>query len=94
VGAGRAIKTKTMKDQIIRLLEQKDYVPLSFENLQRHLRVTPEQEPEFQRMLRKLERDGEIVQIKGARYALASDADLIPGRIRMNRAGKGPAMRI
>ncbi|HEY5346481.1 MAG TPA: ribonuclease R [Verrucomicrobiae bacterium] len=78
-----------MKDQIIRLLEQKDYVPLSFENLQRHLRVTPEQEPEFQRMLRKLERDGEIVQIKGARYALASDADLIPGRIRMNRAGKG-----
>ena len=87
--AGRAIKTKTMKDQIIRLLEEKDYVPLSAENLQRHLRVTPEQEPEFQRTLRKLERDGEIVQIKGARYALASDADLIPGRIRMNRSGRG-----
>ena len=78
-----------MKDQIIRLLEQKDYVPLSAENLQRHLRVTPEQEPEFQRTLRKLERDGEIACIKGARYALASDADLIPGRIRMNRAGRG-----
>ena len=78
-----------MKDQIIRLLEEKNYVPLSAENLQRHLRVTPESEPEFQRTLRKLERDGEIVQIKGARYALASDADLIPGRIRMNRAGKG-----
>ena len=89
MGAGRAIKTKTMKDQIIRLLEEKNYVPLSAENLQRHLRVTPESEPEFQRTLRKLERDGEIVQIKGARYALASDADLIPGRIRMNRAGKG-----
>ena len=87
--AGRTIKTKTMKDQIIRLLEEKDYVPLSAENLQRHLRVTPEQEPEFQRTLRKLERDGEIVQIKGARYALASDADLIPGRIRMNRSGRG-----
>jgi len=78
-----------MKDQIIRLLEENDYVPLSAENLQRHLRVTPEQEPEFQRTLRKLERDGEIVQIKGARYALASDADLIPGRIRMNRSGRG-----
>ena len=87
--AERAIKTKTMKDQIIRLLEEKDYVPLSAENLQRHLRVSPEQEPEFQRTLRKLERDGEIVQIKGARYALASDADLIPGRIRMNRSGRG-----
>ncbi len=78
-----------MKDRIIWLLEQKDYVPLSAENLQRHLRVMPEQEPEFQRTLRKLERDGEIVSIKGARYALASDADLIPGRIRMNRSGRG-----
>ena len=78
-----------MREQIIRLLEQKDYVPLSAENLQRHLRVTLEHEPEFQRTLRKLERDGEIVCIKGARYALASDADLIPGRIRMNRSGRG-----
>ena len=78
-----------MREPIIRLLEQKDYVPLGAENLSRHLRVTPEQEPEFQRTLRKLEREGEIVCIKGARYALASDADLIPGRIRMNRAGKG-----
>ena len=53
------------------------------------MRVTPEHEPEFQRALRKLEREGEIVCIKGARYALASDADLIPGRIRMNRSGRG-----
>jgi len=89
VDAGSEIKTKTMRDQIIGLLEQKDYVPLSAENLQRHLRVTPEREPEFQRTLRKLERDGEIACIKGARYALARDADLIPGRIRMNRSGRG-----
>ncbi len=79
----------SMRDQILRLLQQKDYVPLSAENLLRHLRVTPEGEPEFQRTLRKLERDGEIACIKGARYALASDADLIPGRIRMNRSGRG-----
>ena len=78
-----------MKTQILRLLAQKSYVPLSAENLQRHLRVAPEGEPEFHRTLRRLERDGEIVQIKGARYALASDADLIPGRIRMNRSGRG-----
>ena len=78
-----------MRDQIIRTLEQKDYVPLSAESLMRHLRVTPEGEPEFQRTLRKLERDGEIARIKGARYARASDADLIPGRIRMNRSGRG-----
>ena len=71
------------------LLAEKDYVPLSAENLQRHLRITPDQEPEFNRTLRKLERDGKIALIKNSRYALTSDADLIPGRIRMNRAGKG-----
>jgi len=71
------------------VLAEKDYVPLSAENLQRHLRVAPDREPEFTRALRKLERDGKIACIKASRYVLASDADLIPGRIRMNRAGKG-----
>ncbi|HXI69062.1 MAG TPA: ribonuclease R [Verrucomicrobiae bacterium] len=78
-----------MKEQILRLLEQKDYVPLSAENLRRHLRVPPDREPEFERTLRKLEREGQIVRIKADRYVRTSDADLIPGRIRMNRAGKG-----
>ncbi|MFM2081804.1 MAG: ribonuclease, partial [Verrucomicrobiota bacterium] len=78
-----------MEQRILSLLAEKDYVPLSAENLQRHLRVSPEQESEFNRALRKLERDGKIALIKNSRFALASDADLIPGRIRMNRAGKG-----
>ncbi len=71
------------------LLAEKDYVPLSAENLQRHLRIAPDREPEFSRTIRKLERDGKIALIKNNRIALTSDADLIPGRIRMNRAGKG-----
>jgi len=78
-----------MNELILRLLEQKDYVPLSAENLRRHLRVPPDREPEFERTLRKLEREGQIVRIKADRYVRTSDADLIPGRIRMNRAGKG-----
>jgi ribonuclease R len=78
-----------MEQRILHLLAQKDYVPLSAENLQRHLRVPPDREPEFSRALRKLERDGEIARIKACRYVRTTDADLIPGRIRMNRAGKG-----
>jgi ribonuclease R len=78
-----------MNEQILRLLEQKNYVPLSAENLMRHLRVPPEREPEFERTLRKLERAGQIACIKADRYVRTSDADLIPGRIRMNRAGRG-----
>jgi ribonuclease R len=78
-----------MEERILNLLGQKDYVPLSADNLQRHLRVPPEREPEFARALRKLERAGEVVCIKGNRFIRPSEADLIPGRIRMNRAGKG-----
>ncbi|MBW8865531.1 MAG: ribonuclease R, partial [Verrucomicrobia bacterium] len=78
-----------MEQRILSLLAQKDYVPLSADNLQRHLRVPPDREPEFNRTLRKLERDGKIACIKASRYVLTSDADIIPGRIRMNRAGKG-----
>jgi len=83
------VHASRMEQRILNLLAQKDYVPLSAENLQRHLRITPDREPEFNRALRKLERDGKIALIKANRYTLTSDADLIPGRIRMNRAGKG-----
>ena len=40
-------------------------------------------------MLAGLERTGEIARIKGNRYIHPRDADLVPGRIRMNRQGKG-----
>ena len=71
-----------MEEKILHLLAQKNYVPLSAENLMRHLHVPPDREPEFARALRKLERDGEIALIKASRYVRTSDADLIPGRIR------------
>jgi len=96
IGAQRGVALRAvhvhalaMEQRILSVLAEKDYVPLSAENLQRHLRVAPDREPEFTRALRKLERDGKIACIKASRYVLASDADLIPGRIRMNRAGKG-----
>src|SRR5260221_3902481 len=78
-----------MEQRILNLLGHKDYVPLSADNLQRHLRVPPERVPEFARALRKVERTGEVACIKGNRYIRPSDAARIRGRIRMNRAGKG-----
>ncbi len=40
-------------------------------------------------MLRALEQSGRVARIKGNRYIEPREADLIPGSIRMNRAGKG-----
>ncbi len=78
-----------MKEQVIRLLGQKDYVPLNVPELLRRLRLPPPRQQELQAVLKKLEQSGEIARIKGNRYVQPREADLIPGRIRMNRAGNG-----
>ncbi len=78
-----------MKEQVIRLLGQKDYVPLNVPELLRRLRLPPHRQQELQAVLKKLEQSGEIARIKGNRYVQPREADLIPGRIRMNRAGNG-----
>jgi ribonuclease R len=78
-----------MKDQIISLLERKDYVPANVPELLRLLRFAPSRQQELQSVLRKLEQSGGVARIKGNRYIRPVTADLIPGRIRMNRQGKG-----
>jgi ribonuclease R len=78
-----------MKDQILRLLQQKDYIPANVPELLRALRLAPNRQQELQAVLQKLEQAGAVARIKGNRYVLPREADLIPGRIRMNRAGKG-----
>jgi ribonuclease R len=78
-----------MKDQIIRLLAQKDYVPANVPELLRLLRLAPNRQQELQAVLRELEQSDAVARIKGNRYVSPREADLIPGRIRMNRAGKG-----
>jgi len=78
-----------MKDQVIRLLGQKDYVPLNVLELLRRFRLPPHRQQELQAVLKQLEQSGEIARIKGNRYVRPREADLIPGRIRMNRGGNG-----
>jgi ribonuclease R len=78
-----------MKDQIVRLLEQKDYVPANVPELLGLLRLAPNHQQDLQSVLRKLEQSGKVARIKGNRYIRPREADLIPGRIRMNRQGKG-----
>jgi ribonuclease R len=78
-----------MNDQIIQLLAQKDYVPANVPELLQLLRLAPNRQQKLQAVLRELEQSGAVARIKGNRYVSPREADLIPGRIRMNRAGKG-----
>ena len=78
-----------MERRIIDLLGRPDYLPLNVPELLRELRLPPPRQQELQALLRDLEQSGRVARIKGNRYIIPREADLIPGRIRMNRAGKG-----
>jgi ribonuclease R len=78
-----------MENEILKLLAGADYVPANVPELLHQLGWAVRRQQELQRELRKLERSGRIACIKGNRYILPQEADLIPGRIRINRAGKG-----
>ncbi len=78
-----------IKAKVLHLLGQRDYVPLNVPELLRRLRLGPQGQQELQLVLRELAQTGRIARIKGNRYIQPREADLVPGRIRMNRQGKG-----
>jgi ribonuclease R len=78
-----------MENQVLTLLGQKDYAPANVPELLRHLRLPPQRQQELQRVLRGLEQSGQITRTKGNRYIQSREADLVPGRIQINRQGKG-----
>ena len=80
---------KEIESKLLRLVGQRGYVPLNVPELLRALHLPPHAQQELQRVLRELERTGRVARIKGNRYIQPREADLIPGRIRMNRQGKG-----
>jgi ribonuclease R len=93
-----------MEDKILGLLKRPNYTPLNAVELRARLGLRHQQQRELERVLARLEQSGQIARIKqGNRYALPLTADLVPGRIRINRAGVGflqaddpkvPAIRI
>ena len=79
-----------MEDEILSLLKRPNYTPQNASELRAQLGLRQGQQRELDHVLARLERTGQIARIKqGNRYALPLAADLVPGRIRMNRAGVG-----
>jgi ribonuclease R len=78
-----------MEDQVLKLLGRRDYAPANVPELLGQLRMPPGRQQELQRILHRLEQSGRIARTKGNRYIQSHEADLVPGRIRINRQGKG-----
>ena len=78
-----------MDEEILKLLGRADYAPANVPELLRLLRWPPNRQQQLQELLRRLEQSGRITRTKGNRYIQSREADLVPGRIRINRQGKG-----
>jgi len=93
-----------VEEKILELFHRQNYTPSNVQELLLQLGIPRTQQRRLEHSLVRLERAGQIARIKqGNRYALPLEADLIPGRIRMNRQGVGtlqpddpkiPAIRI
>lgn len=82
-------RPENLDDRILNLLGQKNYTPANVPEMLRFLHLPPNRQQELQASLRKLEQSGKIARVKGNRYIKPLEADLIPGRISINRSGKG-----
>ena len=78
-----------MDEAILKLLGRADYSPANVPELLRLLRWPPNRQQQLQQALWRLEQSGRVARIKGNRYIQSLEADLVPGRIRINRQGKG-----
>lgn len=78
-----------MENQILKLLGRKNYLPADAFELHRRLKLQPHEQQQLNRTLRELEQSGRIARIKGDRYILPKEADLLPGRIQITRSGRG-----
>ncbi len=93
-----------MEQKILELFNRPNHPPMNARELLARLRLPRDRSGELARVLARLERSGQIARIKqGDRYVRPLEADLVPGRIRMNRQGVGflqpddpkiPAVRI
>lgn len=74
---------------IIRLLRSKRYRPMNAGELAQHFGIPEEEREAFQRLLRSLELQGDIVQIKQRQYAIPSKVNLMVGTLKCSPRGYG-----
>jgi ribonuclease R len=78
-----------MQERVLKLLGRKDYVPANTPQLVKALKLPTRQAQRLRHELDELERRGEVARIKGNRYVIPREADLVPGRIQITRQGRG-----
>jgi ribonuclease R len=84
-----ALNGRNIREQILGLLARKDYRPLDKIDIARKLGLTGPDRVAVRKILRELERVGEIARIRKNRYVLPAEADLVTGKLSIHQAGYG-----
>jgi ribonuclease R len=77
------------KDEILELLSSPRYRPLRRSEFYRFFGTSGEISQQLRHLLKELERTGEIVRVKGNRYAIPKEVNLITGTLEVNPKGFG-----
>src|SRR5215472_2749927 len=80
---------RKIREQILALLARKDYRPLGKSDIGRTLRLKGSERISLRKILRELERAGDIARIRKNRYVLPAEADLVTGKLSVHQAGYG-----
>src|ERR1044071_4370344 len=78
-----------LRQQLLSLLSRKDYRPLNKTEIARKCGVSGRTRVALRKMLRDLERAGEIARIRKDRYVLPREADLVTGKLSVHPVGYG-----
>jgi ribonuclease R len=84
-----ATNGRKIREQVLVLLDRKDYRPLNNIDIARELGLTGTQRNALRKTLRDLERAGAIARIRKNRYVLPAEADLVTGKLSIHQAGYG-----
>src|SRR5438445_1657322 len=84
-----AVNGRKIREQVLALLSRKDYRPLNKIDIARKLGLTASERVALRKILRELERAGEIARIRKNRFVLPAEADLVAGKLSIHQAGYG-----
>ena len=84
-----AANGRKIREQVLALLERKDYRPLNKVDIARRLGFGGSERVALRKTLRELEHAGEIARIRKNRYVLPAEADLVAGKLSIHPAGYG-----
>jgi ribonuclease R len=80
---------RKIREQILALLDRKDYRPLDKIDIARKLGLKGRERIALRRILRELENAGEVARVRKNRYVLPTEADLVTGKLSIHQAGYG-----